>query len=242
VVEPVAAPEAVQVAPVVAEETPGPAAVVEVVENAGPGPVHEALPEAEAAPALEAVEAPQLVAVAAVLPPEEEQSEESLEPEPPPSFGDLVQRLSNAESRDDIADAILAGASEKVQRCALFIVQADQAIGWSARPSPPEGFRSFALPFKLPSVFASLRNSEGFYTGPCPDLPANRRILQAIGATFPADIMVLPVTLKGKSVLFLAGVTGTGDPATLIADLRRLGTMTATALEILLLKNRLRNT
>ncbi|MCC6132477.1 MAG: hypothetical protein IT186_21345 [Acidobacteria bacterium] len=199
-------------------------------------------PREQAEPAPAAPEAVQLEAVAAPAMPVEEGTEEAIEPEPPPTLGDLVQRLSSAESRDDIAEAVLASAVEKVQRAALFIVQADQVIGWSARPSPPEGFRSFSLPFKSPSVFATLRNSDGFYFGPCPDLPANRKILQAVGAGFPADVIVLPVTLKGKSVLFFVGVTTTGDAAPLIGDLRRLSTMTATALEILLLKNRLRNT
>lgn len=199
-------------------------------------------PREQAEPAPAAPETVQLEAVAAPAMPVEEGTDEAIEPEPPPTLGDLVQRLSNADSRDDIAEAVLAAAVEKVQRAALFIVQADQVIGWSARPSPPEGFRSFSLPFKSPSVFATLRNSDGFYFGPCPDLPANRKILQAVGAGFPADVIVLPVTLKGKSVLFFVGVTTTGDAAPLIGDLRRLSTMTATALEILLLKNRLRNT
>ncbi len=154
---------------------------------------------------------------------------------------DLAQRLSSAESRDDIAEAVLFAAVEKVERAALFIVQADQIIGWAARPRPPAGLRSFSVAFSEPSFFGTLRNSEGFYAGPCPDLAANRLILQSVGAPFPAHITVVPITLKGKSVLFFLGIAPPEAPPPQVVQIRRLGAMTATALEILLLKNRLRN-
>ncbi len=157
-----------------------------------------------------------------------------------PAPADLVTRLSSAESRDDIAEAVLISAAGLVKRAALFIAQSERVIGWAALPEPPEGLRAFAIPFREASVFSTLRNTEGFYAGPCPDLPANRRTLAAIGADWPAHVVVVPVTLKGKSVLFLFGESDPASPPAL-PDLKRLATMTATALEIVLLRNRLRN-
>ena len=124
---------------------------------------------------------------------------------------DLVASLSKAESRDDIAAAVLGEAGRLLHRSALFIAQADRVIGWAAVPEPPEGLRSFSVAFSEPSLFASLRNTDGFYVGPCPDLPGNRRILEALGATFPAVVAAVPVTLKGKSVLFLLGAARAGE-------------------------------
>ncbi len=154
---------------------------------------------------------------------------------------DLVASLSRAESRDDIAAAVLGEAGRLLHRAALFIVQTDRVIGWAAVPEPPEGLRSFSVAFSEPSLFASLRNTDGFYVGPCPDLPGNRRVLEALGATFPAVVAAVPVTLKGKSVLFLLGEARVGEAPPKAMELKRLGALTAIALEILLLKNRLRS-
>ena len=154
---------------------------------------------------------------------------------------DLVASLSRAESRDDIAAAILGEAGRLLHRAALFIAQADRVIGWAAVPEPPEGLRSFSITFSEPSLFASLRNTDGFYVGPCPDLPGNRRVLEALGAAFPTVVAAVPVTLKGKSVLFLLGQVRPGETPPKAMELKRLGALTAIALEILLLKNRLRS-
>jgi hypothetical protein len=154
---------------------------------------------------------------------------------------DLVASLSRAESRDDIAAAVLGEAGRLLNRAALFIAQADRVIGWAAVPEPPEGLRSFSVAFSEPSLFASLRNTDGFYVGPCPDLPGNRRVLEALGAAFPAVVAAVPVSLKGKSVLFLLGEARPGEAPPKAMELKRLGALTAIALEILLLKNRLRS-
>ncbi len=154
---------------------------------------------------------------------------------------DLVASLSRADSRDEIAAAVLAEAARLLRRAALFIAQADRVIGWAAVPEPPAGLRSFSIGFTEPSLFASLRNTDGFYVGPCPDLPGNRRVLEALGGAFPAVVAAVPVTLKGKSVLFLLGEARPGEPTPKAMELKRLGALTAVALEILLLKNRLRS-
>ncbi|MBK6405079.1 MAG: hypothetical protein IPF66_08580 [Holophagales bacterium] len=154
---------------------------------------------------------------------------------------DLVASLSGAESRDDIATAVLGEASRLLHRAALFIAQADRVIGWAAVPEPPDGLRSFSITFSEPSIFASLRNTDGFYVGPCPDLPGNRRVLEALGTAFPTIVAAVPVTLKGKSVLFLLGEARPGEAPPKAMELKRLGALTAIALEILLLKNRLRS-
>lgn len=154
---------------------------------------------------------------------------------------DLVASLAKADSRDEIAAAVLGEAGRLLRRAALFIAQADRVIGWAAVPEPPEGLRSFSVTFSEPSLFASLRNTDGFYVGPCPDLPGNRRILEALGASFPTVVAAVPVTLKGKSVLFLLGEARPDEPPPKAMELKRLGALTAVALEILLLKNRLRS-
>jgi type II secretion system (T2SS) protein E len=162
-------------------------------------------------------------------------------PAPAPSPTDVAARLAAAESRDEIADAVLAGTAGLVKRAALFIAQSEGVLGWAARPDPPEELRTFSLSYSEPSLFASLRNTEGFYVGPCPDAPGNRKVLDALGIPGLPNVALVPITLKGKSVLFLLGETDAGGPAPPVPALKRLAAMTAIALEIVLLKNKLRN-
>jgi hypothetical protein len=159
-------------------------------------------------------------------------------PPPPP---DAATRLANAESRDEIADAVLDAAAAFVSRAALFIAQAEGVLGWASRPEPPEELRTFSLPYAEPSLFASLRNTDGFYVGPVPELAGNRRMLEALGSTGTPTVALVPVTLKGKSVLFLLGESAAGAPPPPVPELKRLAAMTAISLEIVLLKNKLRN-
>lgn len=154
---------------------------------------------------------------------------------------DLVESLAHAESREEVASAVLHEAGRLLKRAALFIAQAERVIGWAAVPEPPDGLRSFSMGFTEPSLFASLRNTDGFYVGPCPDLPGNRRVLEALGASWPAVVAAVPVSLKSKSVLFLLGEVRPGEAPPKAMELKRLGALTAIALEILLLRNKLRS-
>jgi len=249
--------------PVAAEAPPAPGPVMPAAVQPAPLPVP--LPPASVPPsaAPEAVAAPPAKPAAPAEIEMEAHEEERLRisgpivlsPEPTDAVGGeevaplveeaapapLVECLSRAESRDEIAAAVLREAGRLLRRAALFIAQAERVIGWAAVPEPPEGLRSFSIGFAEPSLFASLRNTDGFYVGPCPDLAGNRKILEALGADFPAQVAAVPVTLKGKSVLFLLGEVRTGETPPKAMELKRLGALTAIALEILLLRNKLRS-
>ena len=235
---PVPAPPAVQPAPL-PEPTPPPPAAPE------PVPSPPAKPAAPAEIEMEAHEEERLRISGPIVPPPEptdavggEEVAPLVEEAAPAT---LVECLSRAESRDEIAAAVLREAGRLLRRAALFIAQAERVIGWAAVPEPPDGLRSFSIGFSEPSLFASLRNTDGFYVGPCPDLPGNRKILDALGSDYPTHVAAVPVTLKGKSVLFLLGEVRPGETPPKAMELKRLGALTAIALEILLLRNKLRS-
>ncbi len=151
----------------------------------------------------------------------------------------LLSRLSGARHREDVAEAILEDALRYVRRAALFIAQRDHFTGWAAKPAPRDGFDRFRLPDTEPSVFATLRNTEGFYVGPQPDLPGTAATLEALGSDGLGVVAVVPVNLKGKTVVFLYGEAGEGSRPPSIPALKRLAAMAATGLEVVLLRNRL---
>jgi hypothetical protein len=150
----------------------------------------------------------------------------------------LVARLGAARSRDDIADAVLEESMRHVRRAALFVAYPDHVRGWAARPASP-AFLSLHLPDTEPSVFATLRNTEGFYVGPQPDLPGTASTLEALESNGLGLMAVVPVNLKGKTVLYLYGETESEERPPSVPALKRLAAMAATALEIVLLKRRL---
>jgi hypothetical protein len=150
----------------------------------------------------------------------------------------LVARLGAARSRDDIADAVLEESMRHVRRAALFVAYPDHVRGWAARPASPK-FSSLHLPDTEPSVFATLRNTEGFYVGPQPDLPGTASTLEALESNGLGLMAVVPVNLKGKTVLYLYGEAESEERPPSVPSLKRLASMAATALEIVLLKRRL---
>ena len=177
-----------------------------------------------------------------VLDPQPESMEFPERPESSPEAAadeKLLSRLAAARHRDDVGNAVLEDALRHVKRAALFIAQPDAVIGWAARPVPPEGFGKFRLPDSEPSVFATLRNTEGFYVGPQPDLPGTASTLDALGSDGRGLLAVVPVNLKGKTVVYLYGEAAEGGRPPSIPALKRLASMAATGLEIVLLKTRL---
>ena len=151
----------------------------------------------------------------------------------------LLARLAAARHREDVAEAILEDALRHVRRAALFIAHPNHVSGWAAKPAPSDAFVRFKLPDTEASVFATLRNTEGFYVGPQPDLPGTPATLEALGSDGLGLMAVVPVNLRGKTVVYLYGEGPEGGRPPSAPALKRLAAMAATGLEIVLLKNRL---
>ncbi|MEO8585988.1 MAG: hypothetical protein ABI584_07485 [Acidobacteriota bacterium] len=150
----------------------------------------------------------------------------------------LIAKLAAARNRDEIAEAVLDECLRNARRAALFVAYPDHVRGWASRPAAPD-LASFHLPDSEPSVFATLRNTEGFYVGPQPDLPGTASTLRALGSDGAGLMAVVPVNLRGKTVLYLYGEADSGENPPSVPALKRLAAMAATALEIVLLKRRL---
>ena len=153
--------------------------------------------------------------------------------------GPLARTLATANETEEVGMAILESLRQKLDTVALFLVQGERVAGWLVRPEPISPAREFSVPFSEPSFFSSLRNTTGFFAGPSPDTAANRQILESIGLRYPAVIGVIPVTVRGKTILFLLGEAVGGARALHIPVLRRHATMISVALEILALKRKL---
>lgn len=151
----------------------------------------------------------------------------------------LAEALGDARSNDDVIDAVLAAAGNYVRRAALFVVDGDLVAGWGASPEPETDLREFRLPLSEASVFATLRDTEGFYVGTYMDLQSTVKVLKALGSDGFGTMAVVPVTLKGKTVLYLWGESESYTRPPSVPALKRLAAMLATGLEVVRLKCRL---
>ena len=186
---------------------------------------------------------PLLTPVAFIPPPAP--SPEALEiefapPKPPApiSFEEALARMLAAESRDDIADAVIDHFRESYERIALFIARKDDVIGWNAHGEgiSRSSFKSVRIPYSQPSVFLNGKISGGYYQGPLPALPAHERLIEALGRR-PLECALLPVAIKKRVVAFLyVEPKGTTVPPEKVNDLRKVAAAMADSFARLALK------
>lgn len=146
--------------------------------------------------------------------------------------------LQKAETRGDVAEALLGYAATRLRRAALFIHQKERVIGWDVRGggTDAERLRELQLGLGAPSVFSALGNGSRHYLGGVPDTPANRELARALGGPPPAFVLLVPIAIKGRTAAVLYGEEG-GRPLTAqVEDLLKLARMAAIALEILILR------
>ena len=175
----------------------------------------------------------------------------STTPEPPGpteptegrSMDALEEALAASRDRDEMAGALFDYCSDRASRSALFAVGKDAIRGVAGRGRAFEGdlLRKLSVPLGSGTLFDTALQSRDFYFGVVPSLPANRDLYTALGGRLPANVMLLPVIVKERTVALLYL---DGDDAPLprpdIPLMRRVAAKAGLAFEILLLRNKLR--
>lgn len=160
------------------------------------------------------------------------------------SLDALDESLASARDRDEIAEALFAFSGARSSRCGLFAVGKDgiRGIAGRGRAFGTDRLRTVTVPAGTGTVFDTALQSRDFYFGVVPALPANRDLYTALGGRLPANVMVLPIVLKDRTVaLFYLD----GDDGPLVRPdiplMRRVAAKTGLAFEMLLLRNKLRD-
>ncbi|HKB06955.1 MAG TPA: hypothetical protein VKF61_01610 [Candidatus Polarisedimenticolia bacterium] len=151
-------------------------------------------------------------------------------------------RLRQAETRDDVFDAVLDFTVGEFTRAALFVVQQDRILGWSGRGAglQPGRVRNVIVPLDRPSLFVFFRTGGDYFYGPVPDLPANAKFYLDLGCPPPARVLLIPLTITDKPAVILYADNGADAPtAPDVKRYRRLLKKAALALEILILRNKI---
>jgi hypothetical protein len=162
---------------------------------------------------------------------------------PEGSVDALDEALASARDRDDLADALFAFCTGRSSRTGLFAVGKDfvRGVAGRGRAFTGEALRSVNVPAGSGTLFDTALQSRDFYFGIVPALPANRDLYTALGGRLPANVMLLPIVLKDRTVALLYL---DGDDAPLpqpdIPLMRRVAVKAGLAFEMLLLRNKLR--
>jgi hypothetical protein len=167
--------------------------------------------------------------------PEPESASAVVEPTP---LARLGSRLASAATRDEVLDAALEKLSSHVARGALFALRGDRAVLWRSCgfAEPPAGTPTVAL--SSSGVLAGLREGESATTGPFRASEEDAPLLELFPDASLGRMLVLPVYLKQHPVaVFLGDLTGISSPD--LSELSLIASLTATALEVVILRQKI---
>jgi len=154
----------------------------------------------------------------------------------------IADALAHAEMRDDVADAVLSFCAPDFCRRILLIRRGDQILGWRGEGTgvEQEAVRQVEIDAGRPSLFGNLRENPQLWRGPLPPFPAQASLLGVLGEA-PAGCVVAPLAVRGKIIAFLyADNKADGVDKAPVGQLERLAQMAGLALEVALLKNKIR--
>lgn len=233
-----------------------------VAENPPPGPTRAAAPAPGTATTRPFAAAPPLVArpaapgpaarpagptlvprpVAPASSPRSPGAQAAAAPAPLLTIESASARLREAETRDDVFDAVLDFTASRFLRGALFVAQPDRVLGWSGRGGglAPTRVRNVIVPLDRPSLFLFVRSSTDYFYGPVPDLPANAKFYLDLGCPPPARVLLMPLTIAERPAGILYADNGPDSSrAPDVQEFRRLLKKASIALEILILRNKI---
>ncbi len=165
------------------------------------------------------------------------------ETEPTDVKVDLAEGLSNASYRDQVAGLVLDHVAPMAARVALFSLQQGRVMGWEARGPAivPEDFHNLILPLDRPSLFLNLTKGVDLHAGALGGGEGTDLLLQALSPPEPVEAVVVPIKVRGKVAGFLWLDNGRESvPEGLIPRVQEVARLTGLALEILVLRQKVR--
>jgi hypothetical protein len=152
------------------------------------------------------------------------------------SIDKIKVSFTEVKETEDIAGILLNEAHKIAERVALFTVKGSRIVGWKSRGLEITGFE---IPEKDSPLFSEVLRGKSTYRGPVMKLKGNESLIAILSGT-PQDSLILPITIREKTVALL--YVDNGNDAVLNANvgfLSLLVSMAAIAFEVLILKKRI---
>jgi hypothetical protein len=146
--------------------------------------------------------------------------------------------FTEVNETEDIAGILINEVYKIAKRVALFAVKGEKIKGWKARGLDIDAFE---IPAKDSAVFSEVLTNHSNYRGPVMNIKGNEPLIKILAGT-PQDALILPITIREKTVALLYADNGTGSVMNAnVGFLSMLASMAAIAFEILILKKRIRD-
>ena len=153
---------------------------------------------------------------------------------------DLSIGLARADSREEIADLLIAYLSGQFERAAIFLIRDDKAIGWKAvlDREPLLEIVDLRIPLSEPSVLKTVADGAGLYLGALVDTPMNRQLLDGLGGGRPKTALLAPMMISGRivSIIYADGEQIMADK---VPELQKLLAKAALAFEALICREKI---
>ena len=160
---------------------------------------------------------------------------------------DVARLLAEAETREDIGEALLAYMKSMFPRVMMYVAQKDRALGWMSHLpglSPDQSrthARRVVVPMAEPSVLQGVAQTGQYYMGELPARAGDENIAVTLGQPRPSNLVILPVKLNDKTVILLQG-DSLDQPLTGfdMRSMRSACQKAGLAMEVLLLRSKIR--
>ena len=155
------------------------------------------------------------------------------------TFEGSSQKLAQAKNRDEIAGTLLSFANFSLERAALFIIKGDQVQGWKAGGvwKKPEHIEKIHFSFHEPTLFHDVAESRKPYKGPLLEIDIHKKIITALGAPYPKEVMVFPMAIRKKVFCVLYGDNAiSNDSLEELQEIQKIALKASLAFEVSILK------
>ena len=134
-------------------------------------------------------------------------------PPEPQDAATAAARIDEANTRDEVVEAVVALSRRFFRRVIFFIVREPWVLGWTGAG---EGIdkslaASLKMPLDQPSVFRTVTRDRTVFIGRLGPEPENQRFLRALTKRGSSTAALFPVTVRGRVVNLVYGDDGAGS-------------------------------
>jgi hypothetical protein len=157
------------------------------------------------------------------------------------TIGQLSVCLAAADSREDVANAIIRYLGREFPYCAIFEVHGKTATGWKGMSLGTylHEFNRLTIPLTKPSVLQSVVQSGNYVLETLQENTHNRKILSQMKISQPKELLVMPVIVSHEVVSVVVVSVDKETFKWRMTELGKLARMMALAFEKIAINNKL---
>jgi len=150
-------------------------------------------------------------------------------------------RLLAPRDADEVGRALIDFTRGRTEHGVLFQIRRVLAAGWFAQGPAEEGLQELKIVLDRPSIFVALREGTPMHRGPLTELVAHQSLHEKLGPAADRDLLALPLNVRSRlvAVLLATPMEAAFDPKT-VADLRHAVAKASIALELCIMRNKLK--